>query len=268
MPAKAKRAKKVKGPAASDRVRDEWLRRVEAEYRSAAITQHLTLWLMQIGASPDLVKLGLRIAGDEMAHSDLSHRAYVAAGGTSMPHITRESLELRRRPNEPLENDVARVCGEIFCIGETVAVPLFKEIREKCVAPSARRCLDRVLRDEVRHRDFCLTLMPWLLESPAGPSLRALVTRELPGWFARVRGMYAPASAQRRSNVADEDRAWGLIAPARYGEILRRTLDRDWVPRFGELGFDARAAWEQLLGAQSSAAGAAGAGGVTPESRA
>jgi hypothetical protein len=245
--------------AATDRVRDEWLRRVEAEYRSAAITQHLTLWLMQIGASPDLVKLGLRIAADEMAHSDLSHRAYVAAGGTAMPHISRESLELRRRPNEPLENDVARVCGEIFCIGETVAVPLFKEIREKCVAPSARRCLDRVLRDEVRHRDFGWTLMPWLLESPAGESLRALVARELPQWFARVRGMYAPAAARTKSTVADEDRAWGLIAPARYGEILRRTLDRDWVPRFGALGFDARAAWHAQLAAEASA---------TPESRA
>jgi hypothetical protein len=249
---------KKKSPKASDRARDEWLRRVEAEYRSAAITQHLTLWLMQIGASPDLVKLGLRVAADEMAHSDLSHRAYVAAGGTSTPHISRESLELRRRPNEPLENDVARVCGEIFCIGETVAVPLFKEIREKCVAPSARRCLDRVLRDEVRHRDFGWTLMPWLLESPAGPSLRALVSRELPGWFARVRSMYAPAAAQKKSTVADEDRAWGLIAPARYGEILRRTLDRDWVPRFGALGFDAKVAWDALLGAPAA----------TPESRA
>jgi len=232
-------------------VRDEWLRRVEAEYRSAAITQHLTLWLMQIGASPDLVKIGLRIAADEMAHSDLSHRAYVAAGGTSMPHIARESLELRRRTNEPLENDVTRVCGEVFCIGETVAVPLFKEIREKCTAPSARRCLDRVLRDEVRHRDFGWTLLPALLESPSGESVRGLVARELPGWFARPRAMYAPPAAQKKSTVADEDRAWGLIAPARYGEILRRTLDRDWVPRFGHLGFDARAAWGAVESATS-----------------
>ncbi len=41
-----------KGVPASERVQHEWLRRVEAEYRSAAIAQHLTLWLTQIGASP------------------------------------------------------------------------------------------------------------------------------------------------------------------------------------------------------------------------
>ena len=40
---------------ASNAVRAEWARRVEAEYRSAAITQHLTLWLIQMGASPDLI---------------------------------------------------------------------------------------------------------------------------------------------------------------------------------------------------------------------
>ena len=32
--------------AASQAVRDEWLRRVEQEYRSAATTHHLTLWLI------------------------------------------------------------------------------------------------------------------------------------------------------------------------------------------------------------------------------
>ena len=30
---------------------------------------------------------------------------------------------------------------------------------------------------------------------------------------------------------------------ARYGEILERTLKRDYIPRFAALGFDAAAAW-------------------------
>ena len=240
-----KPAPKSKPPKiqASERVRGEWLRRVEAEYRSAAITQHLGLWLMQIGASPDLVKLSMRIAGDEMAHADLSHRAYVAAGGRDLPRITRESLELTPRPNEPLEADVTRTCVEVFCLGETVAVPLFKEIRERCTVPSARRCLDRVLRDEVRHRDFGWTLLPWLLESPSAPLVRSLVTSELPRYFARIRTVYAPSTAKTRTTIDEADRAWGLIAPARYGEILRRTVSRDWVPRFAKLGIDARVAW-------------------------
>src|SRR5690242_3010652 len=143
---------RTKQPA-SDAVRREWLRRVEAEYRSAAITQHLTLWLIQIGASPDLVRAGLRITSDELTHAEMSHRVYVRAGGEEAPRIARETLGAVAKGGV-LEHDVARVCVEVFCLGETVAVPLFKEIRERAAVPVARKALDRILRDEVRHRDF------------------------------------------------------------------------------------------------------------------
>ena len=78
-PARARR------PAASARVVQEWQRRIAAEYRSAAITQHLTLLLTQIGASPDLILAGLRIAEDELAHARLSHQVVVAADRSAAP---------------------------------------------------------------------------------------------------------------------------------------------------------------------------------------
>lgn len=65
---------------ASEEVRAEWLRRVHAEYTSAALTQHLGLWLIQIGASPDLIKASLRIVTDEIEHARLSQAAYLGAG--------------------------------------------------------------------------------------------------------------------------------------------------------------------------------------------
>lgn len=239
-------AKKRVKIAASDRVRGEWLRRVEAEYRSAAITQHLTLWLIQSGASPDLIKLGMRIAGDEIAHADLSHRCYAAAGGSDMPQIGRDTLQLRRHEHDPLELDVTRVCVDVFCIGETVAVPLFSQLRKGCTVPAARRVLDRVLRDEVRHRDFGWTLLGWLLEHPMAPAIREVIERELPSWFVRIRSVYAPPGAEAKTTLGENDRAWGLMAPAKYGDVLRRTLERDWVPRFAKVGFDAKRAWSAL----------------------
>src|SRR5688572_8484742 len=111
------RARSASGPPPTEAVRREWLRRVEAEYRSAAITQNLTLWLIQIGASPDLVHAGLRIAGDEMTHAAMSHRVFSAAGGEGGPELARETLALARREGEPLEHDVVRVGVEIFCLG-------------------------------------------------------------------------------------------------------------------------------------------------------
>src|SRR5436190_1462785 len=133
----ARAATKTKSPPATDAVRREWLRRVEAEYRSAAITQHLTLWLIQIGASPDLVH-------------------------------------------------------------------------------AARRALDRILRDEVRHRDFGWTLLEWLMEHPLAPALRDLVDRELPSWFARLRKGYAPAPKSVEPAVSVDERAWGLMPISLY----------------------------------------------------
>jgi hypothetical protein len=126
-----------------------------------------------------------------------------------------------------------------------VAVRLFKELRQRCDVPVARRVLDRVLRDEVRHRDFGWALLGWLLE-PGGPfaaPLTALVARELPRFFARLRAVYAPAGAAKRAALARDVSRWGLMPAARYGEVLSMTLERDYVPRFARFGIDAREAW-------------------------
>ncbi|MBX3181451.1 MAG: ferritin-like domain-containing protein [Polyangiaceae bacterium] len=239
-------------PEASDRVRSEWLRRVEAEYRSAAVTQHLTLWLIQIGASPDLIAAGLRIVEDELAHAELSYEVYQDAGGTEAPHLVREALGLHRTQTEPLELDVLRSGVDLFCLGETVAVPLFKELREGCHVPSARRALDRVLVDEVRHRDFGWMLAGWLFDSPRREEYRRLVQAELPRMFTRLRRAYAPKGAEAERQIGESERAWGLMPRARYGEILERAVTRDYVPRFEPLGVDALTAWQSELGAQLS----------------
>lgn len=232
---------------ATEPVRAEWLRRVQAEYTSAAITQHLGLWLVQIGASPDLIKACLRIVLDEVEHARLSHAAYLNAGGTAAPGLSRERLGLRRadEAHEPLERDVARTAVSVFCLGETVAVPLFKSLREGCTVPVARRVLDRVLRDEVRHRDFGWVLLDWLLEQPFGADVRALIDRELPRMLARVSEEYGLTTADLPGSVDPAERAWGLMAPLEYGKIVQRTLSRDWVPRFRKRGFDAASAWER-----------------------
>jgi len=242
---KTSRPRTAKRAPASDRVRLEWLRRVEAEYRSAAFTQHLVLWLIQVGASPDLIRDGLRIVNDEMVHAELSHLVYAKAGGRELPHIDRDTLALPRASKEPLEHDVVRFGVDLFCLGETVAVRLFKELRVKCRVPEARRALDRILRDEVRHRDFGWALLDWLAEHPSGKELLALTERELPKMFGRVRGAYAPWALRDEQSIPDDDRAWGLMPAGFYAKILDQTLTRDYVPRFARHRIDAARAWQK-----------------------
>jgi hypothetical protein len=217
----------------TSRVQHEWRARIAAEYTSAAITQHLTLWLIQAGAPPDLIDAGLAIVADELAHSRLSHDVYVAAGGTEPPALDRDALDLKRA-SERLELDILRIAVRVFCLGETVAVPLFKHLRENCTEPVARTALDRILRDEVRHRDFGWDLLDWLL-SIGGDDIAQLVAEQLPAMLRELEASYGSANeviAGDDGAMADGDRAWGLAPPREYADILARTLTRDYAPRF------------------------------------
>ncbi len=236
---------------ASAAVIAEWGRRVEAEYRSAAIMHHLTFWLIQMGASPDLIHDGLRIVGDEIVHAELSHATFVAAGGEVLPPIPRESLALRPRPGEELEISVARYGVELFCLGETVAVPLFKVLREKCIVETARTALDRVLKDEVRHRDFGWELLSFLLELPCADAVRATVYEEIPGMFKRIWTNYAPVGGEAVDVIPDADRAWGLMPIARYREILEQTFTREYKPRFAKLDIVVDDVWAATIAGRS-----------------
>ncbi|MBA3453712.1 MAG: ferritin-like domain-containing protein [Deltaproteobacteria bacterium] len=216
------------------RVREEWRARIAAEYTSAAITQHLVLWLIQAGAPPDLIEAGLAIVGDELVHSRMSHEVYAKAGGTAPPAIVREHLGLART-SDRLEVDILRISVRVFCLGETVAVPLFKHLRERCTEPVAKDALDRILRDEVRHRDFGWDLLDWLLSTPLADEIPAMLTANLPAMFAELELTYGSgndAVAADDGAITDEDRAWGLAPPRDYAEILAKTIERDYRPRF------------------------------------
>jgi hypothetical protein len=252
---KGKAAKKRRAPAAipaSSRVREEWRARIAAEYGSAAITQHLVLWLIQIGASPDVIDAGLRIVEDELVHSRLSHQVYVDAGGTEAPRIERANLELPRRDQAPLELDVLRTVVRNFCLGETVAVPLFSHLRASCTVPSARAALDRVLRDEVRHRDFGWLALDWLLTTPLGEHIPGILERDLPAMFGELERSYGtgnPAYDEPpEADLPADDRAWGLAPAREYADILHRTFTRDYQPRFAARGVDATPAWAARVG--------------------
>jgi len=215
-------------PEATESVRREWTRRVEAEYRSSAHTQHLTLWLIQLAAPRELIDDGLRITADELDHAELSAAVSAEAGSTTSPALRHEELQLKVPPGT-LEERALFATLEIFCLGETVAVPLFTELRRECTVPVARAALDRVLKDEVRHRQFGWDLLDYLLER--SPALVGVARSFLPGALSRLEQRYGVTTA---GGVSPAERAWGLMAPARYGEILEATVHKEYEPRFRE----------------------------------
>jgi 1,2-phenylacetyl-CoA epoxidase catalytic subunit len=220
------------------RVRYEWRARIAAEYTSAAIAQQVTLWLIQAGAPPDLIDAGLAIVRDELEHSRLSHEVYVAAGGVEPPALVREQLGLERR-SQPLELDLLAAIVQVFCLGETVAVPLFRHLREACTEPVARAALDRILRDEVRHRDFGWDTLDWLFTTTIADQIIAWVTEHWPAMHAelvRSYGIDNPVVAADRAELLPVEAAWGLAPPRDYAKILERTVEKDYRPRFASRG--------------------------------
>jgi hypothetical protein len=224
----------VSEAVASERVRQEWRARIAAEYTSAAVTQQLVLWLIQAGAPPDLIESGLAIVHDELVHSRMSHDVYVAAGGDQPPAIDRTQLGIARG-SDVLELDILRAAVRVFCLGETVAVPLFKHLRERCTEQAARATLDRILRDEVRHRDFGWDLLDWLCASAIGDDVPRLVGDQLPAMLAELEESYGtqnPTIATDDGEMTDAERAWGLAPPREYAAILAQTIEKDYRPRF------------------------------------
>lgn len=211
----------------SGEVQAEWGRRVVAEYRSAALTAELVTWLIELGADPDLIRDGLRIVGDELTHAELSAEVLAAAGGAVTEPVARETLRLTR--TEPIELAVVRVCVDAFCLGETVAVPLFRRMLAGAVEPVARAALRRIVADEARHRRFGWDLLDWCRQAEScAPALAQVLGDELPGMLQRVRRAYGEG---RSDTIPDAWRAWGLIAPGEYALDLRKVELAWWAPR-------------------------------------
>jgi hypothetical protein len=218
-------------------VQGEWQRRVVAEYASAGVTHSLLGWLLELGASPTLLHEGTRIFDDELVHAEMAYSVLSAAGGANV--VLGGGLGLQREPELSLLGNVCVHGTRVFCLGETVAVRLFKRLREGATVDVARLALDRVLADEVRHRDFGWLLLEWLSQKPDWPSLKALIEQRLPRWLAEIHFNYGQPSAQPFVPAA---RAWGLMPHADYAAAVAETMERDYIPRFAEYGIDARAA--------------------------
>ncbi len=212
------------------------MRRVEAEYTSCAITATFVQWLIRLGAPPELIRDGLRVIDDELEHATLSHVVATEAGCEARPRLVQESLGLTRH-QAPLWLDALWAAVESFCLGETLAVPLFVAMRAECTVPSARIALDRIVRDEVRHRDFGWACLDWFAQTRRDETRRE-VERALPNMMQRLRSNYAQATDAPSSETSPAHAQWGLIPVARYAEILERCIERDFVPRFETLGID------------------------------
>ena len=224
-------------PGGPDVVTAEWRRRTQAEYASAAIAHHVTLWLIQLGAPPDLIRDGLRVVDDELAHSELSADVARTAARAAVPPVIEPAALKLPDAGDPLRS-ITPVLIRFFCIGETLAVPLFRMLRERSTVPVSRRALDRVLKDEGRHRQFGWDVLDWLILS-AGPRHFEQVKLEVPGMVDAAARAYAACprpTASDEGSFPQDVSTWGMAPRSDYARVVMEALRRDVVPRLAERG--------------------------------
>lgn len=217
----------------TERITSEWRNRVAAEYRSAALTAQVVHWMIVAAFPEDLVHAGLRIVADELEHARLSHECLLALGGDDDDAAV---LDARRLSEPAGQGILAALLDSVvrnFCLGETLAVPLFSAMRRQTTHPAAGPVLTRVLQDEARHRSFGWQALDELLErEPDG--VRARVGALLPGFLDDLRALYAPGGTSEP--LTDDERAAGLLDLDTYREVFWTTVRTDLARRFERRG--------------------------------
>ncbi len=216
----------------SARVIDEWRNRVAAEYRSAALTAQLAHWMIVAAFSEELVHAALGVVADELEHARLSSEVLVALTGRDEAPVLDARL-LSAPSDHGLLAGLLDSLVRNFCLGETLAVPLFAAMRRTTTLPAARAVVTRVLQDETRHRQFGWDALDELLEREF-TGVRARVGERLPGFLDELRALYAPPGTSEP--LTDDERAAGLIDVETYREVFRTTVDGDLRRRFEARG--------------------------------
>ena len=183
-------------------------------------------WSITAGLPAPLLHTAARIVRDELDHAALAHAALVALGGADTP-VDLSADRLHVPAGKGLLADLSRAVLRDFCLGETLAVPYFAEMRRRATHPAVAPVLDRVLADEAAHRAFGWDALDALIA--LDPGVRPWTEARLPALRATFAAYEAPPDALP---LTDAERACGLLDNAEYGALFARTWAEDIAPRF------------------------------------
>lgn len=214
---------------------EEWRRRCVAEYASAAKAARMAHLLIALGADRGLIDLALRVTRDELDHAELSAAVARALGDGGPPAPVELPLLLGPPDPRPLAAAAALLL-EDFCIGETLAVPLFSAMQAGATEPAAVAALARIRRDERVHRAFAWRALDALLDvDPEG--VRRLIGGLLPAASARFAQAYGGVPLTLTPGPVG--RAAGLLDGAGWRRVFTQAWEGEVEPRFAARGWSA-----------------------------
>ena len=187
-----------------------WTRVGLMEHASIAAFARFTLYLLAVGAPPDLVNLSQQAIGDETEHARLAFSLASAYGGASLGP---GAIALDGSLDGFGVTDLVATLLREGCIGETVAAIEARDAQEDTQDPVVRKVLETIARDELRHAELAWRTLGWLVLS--GRVSRAAAQHEVAQALAEMK------SCPVRSATTDDLGPFGVVSDARRDELRR-----------------------------------------------
>ena len=237
-------AGKLYDPRAVERAQRMWLVRMESEHRSTAVFTAMVPQLMEAGAPLDAKAVVLRMAQDELRHTEICARVIEGLGGTARVEtdleVVRIAVHAGCTPQERALRNVVFGC----CLSEIINSARFVDAIDTMTDPFVKDATRQLLADEVLHGQFGFhyldAMKPWLDDHPEvrtslGTYLRyafAVLERDLSGRQAN-----AP-------ELTEDERSIGIPDPERTPLVFYQTIEGAIVPGLERFGIDAGEAWK------------------------
>jgi hypothetical protein len=147
------------------------------EHASVAAFARLTLHLLSAGAPPELVEIAHRASLDEIRHARTCFALARRYGGAPLGPgpLNLEGLFSggHAAPGATLP-EIAALCAEEGCVGETLGVLLASEALARARDPFVREVLSRMLDEEASHVELAWRVVSWCVRQSREPVRRAV----------------------------------------------------------------------------------------------
>lgn len=231
-------------PAAIGTLREAWTFRMAAEHRSTAVFGALALQLIEANASIDEKVVMLRMAQDELRHTETCGEVVRALGGEPACLTDVSVAPLATHKGCTPEERALRNVIYTTCLSEMIAIARLVDEVESTRDPFLRDATRRLLADEVLHGQFGFHYLEarraWL---DAHADVRTSLERYLTHAFAVLEAALASEGSGRV--LSDDERALGLQPPERARQIFYETITHAIVPGLERFGLDATRAWRE-----------------------
>lgn len=236
-------------PSAVELARRFWRVRMEAEHRSVHVFVDLGRQLLEANAPLDAKTVALRMAEDELLHTEVCGKVLLALGAE--PTIEQDVAFPPIAAHEGCTAEERALRNVVYatCLSEMIAVARLTESLERATDAGARSAIRAILADEVMHGQFGFLYLDAV--SPDG-AMRSDLAHYLMHAFAVLEQELAPPRMREAPEPPPDAISLGVIVPADAYQLFHAAIEEAVVPGLEARGIAAARAWRDRRISSSS----------------